>query len=112
MEWLTLTKVFAGAAAWRAFGSKSAGRVLINALASPDENVRIIAGMLLVKGGRRALPLLREALKGRSALATVITIIGDIGDKSAVGEIEQFLHDRDPQVQKAARAVCELLTAN
>ena len=112
MEWLTLAKVVASAAAWRTFGSKSAGRVLINALSSPNENVRIIAGMLLVKGGRRALPLLREALKGRSALVTVITIVGDIGDKSAVGEIEPFLHDRDPQVQKAARAVCELLTAN
>ena len=112
MEWLTLVKVTAGAAAWRVFGSKSAGRLLIRALSSTDENVRVIAGMFLVKSGQRALPLLREALKGRSALATVITIVGDIGDKSVVGEIEPFLDDGDSQVQKAARAVCELLTAN
>lgn len=109
MEWLSLAKVITGAAAWRIFGMDRGGRVLIDALSSPDENVRVIAGMLLVKGGQRALPLLREALKGRSALVTVLTIIADVGDKRVVRDIEPFLSDDDPQVRKAARVVLEVL---
>jgi HEAT repeat protein len=109
MEWLALGKVATSAIAWRAFGLNAAGRTLIDALASRDENVRVIAGMSLVKGGARALPLLRDALKRRSTLSMVISIIGSIGDKSVVGDIEPFLNDGDVQVQKAARAVHELL---
>ena len=108
MDWVGLAKVAASAATWRIIGLKSAGRTLIDALASPDENVRTIAGMSLVKGGEKALPLLRDALSQRRALATVITIIGDIGGENAHKDIEPFLNDGDAQVQKATQSVYRL----
>ena len=109
MEWLALAKVAASATAWRFTGLNAVGRALIQALASSDENVRVVAGMSLVKGANKGLPLLRDALHSRSTLATVITIIGDIGDRSALKDLEPYLNDGDLQVQKAARAACELL---
>lgn len=109
MEWLALAKAAASATTWRFTGLNVAGRALIHALASNDENVRVIAGMALVKGGNRALPLLRDALDSQSVLAMVITIIGDIGDPSALKDLEPYLNDGDLQVQKAARTACELL---
>ena len=112
MEWLALAKVVVSATAWRLAGLNAAGRALIQALASRDENVRVVAGMSLVKGGNRALPLLRDALDSRSVLAMVITIIGDIGDPSALKDLEPYLNDGDLQVQKAAQAACELLRSH
>ena len=100
MDWLGLAKVAAGAVTWRTIGLNAAGRKLIDALASQDENVRVIAGMSLVKGGVKALPLLRDALINRRNLATVISIIGDIGDTSALSDIEPFLNDGDVQVRE------------
>ena len=67
-----------------------------------------MAGMLLVQGGRRAIPLLREALPRRENLPMVLRIAGDIGARELRPEIERFAGDRDPAVAQAARDALRL----
>jgi HEAT repeat protein len=90
-------------ALWRATGLPSAGRALVHALDSGDEDVRTIAGMFLVQGGRRARPLLEEALERREHLPMVLRILGDLGDPRAAYEVASFADDPDSEVADAAR---------
>jgi HEAT repeat protein len=94
---------------WRATGLAAAGRALVHALASTDENIRTIAGMFLVRSGHRALPLLRETLGRRENLPMALAILGDIGDRRCEPDIVQFVQDRDPEVAKAARDALRVL---
>ena len=99
-------------AIWRVTGLRPAGRVLVRALGSRDEPIRMLAGMFLVKAGKRAVPLLEEALKRRENLPTVLIILGDIGDQKVEPELRQFSEDRDPEVARAARDALRILHAN
>ncbi|MDQ3815005.1 MAG: HEAT repeat domain-containing protein [Armatimonadota bacterium] len=94
--------IFAANATWRATDFKPAGRVLIRALGSTDENQRDIAGMFLVQAGRQAEPLLYEALARRENVPIVLTILGDIGDPQAEPTLRQFTTDPDPAIARAA----------
>lgn len=94
---------------WRATGSRVAGRVLVRALGSGDATARTIAGMFLAQGGKRAGPLLREALARREQLPLLLTIIGDVGDRSFEPELRRFAQDPDPQVASAAREALRVL---
>lgn len=96
-------------AVWRATGLPAAGRTLVHALGSEDESVRTIAGMFLVQGGRKAEPLLREALDRRENLPLVLTILGDLGDPKFGPELQRFSRDPDPEVAKAARDALQVL---
>ena len=109
MKWLQLIKVFAAHAVWSLTNRSTAGRIVVSSLSSPDENVRTIAGMLIVKRGKAALPLLREALGSRHALTMVLPILGDIGSASDAIDVAQFVGDSDATVDKAARAAFYLL---
>jgi HEAT repeat protein len=101
--------VFANNTVWRATGSRAAGRRLVRALAAEDETVRTLAGMFLVQGGKRAEPLLREALGRRESLPLVLTILGDLGDPALTPDLRRFSQDTDPQVAQAARDALRVL---
>jgi hypothetical protein len=75
--------VFAAYGTWRATGAKRAGAVVARALASPDETNRTAAGMLLVKSGERALPLLRDNLERGVAVPLTLSVLADIGGAAA-----------------------------
>ena len=75
----------------------------MDALAADDEDVRVIAGMLLTKAGRRAEPLLEEALKDGRHLPMVIGVLGSIGDPDVVPELQSYVQSEDPEVANAAR---------
>jgi hypothetical protein len=62
---------------------RSAGAVVARALASDDETNRTAAGMLLVKSGERALPLLRENLERGVAVPMTLQVLADIGGPAA-----------------------------
>jgi HEAT repeat protein len=95
-------RLFLYRALWHWFGVTSAGRSLVRALGSPDENIRSIAGILLAKSGKRAEPLLQEALDRRENLPTVLTVLGSIGDPALIPKLRQFTDDQSPEVAKAA----------
>lgn len=98
-------------AAWRLTGLPSAGRAVVRALSSDDPTTRTSAGMLLVRAGQRALPLLREALAARQALPMVLPILADIGDQDSRPAIDALTRDPDPAVARAAREALRLLDA-
>jgi hypothetical protein len=75
--------VFAAYGTWRATGAHSAGAVVARALGSDDETNRTAAGMLLVKSGERALPLLRENLERGIAVQITLQVLADIGGPAA-----------------------------
>jgi len=96
---------------WRATGARSAGRVLIEALGAPDEDLRVVAGIFLVRGARNAEPLLEEALAHRKHLPEVIAILADIGDPKYKAEFQRLAEHPDPAVADAARDAMRVLEA-
>jgi hypothetical protein len=95
-------------ALWRG-GFTSAGRALVGALGARDESLRTMAGMFLVQGGDRAVPLLRAALARREHVPLVLRIAGDVGARELRPEIERFAADPDPIVAQAARDALRIL---
>jgi hypothetical protein len=108
-------KLFGDYGLWRSTGLRSAGRALVEALGSPDEDLRTIAGMLLVRGGKRSRPLLEEALRRREHLPMVISVLADLGDPGVQPEIRPYAQDPNPEIADTARQalrVLEFLAAN
>lgn len=103
MQVLRAAGVFAANALWRVTKSKSAGRVLVNALAADDPNVRTIAGMLLVRGGNESVPLIQEAIRRQVNLPQILVMAGDVGAGSLEPELQRFVAHPDPAVSQAAR---------
>lgn len=101
-------RLFLLQALWRG-GLTSAGRALINALGTSDDDLRTMAGMFLVQGGGKAVPLLRTALAKREHLPLVLRIAGDVGAHELRPEIERFAADPDRAVAQAARDALRVL---
>lgn len=109
MDLARVAAVFANRAVFATTGFRPAGRVLVRALGAEDENVRTIAGMSLVQSGRRAEPLLEEALERRENLAVVLSILGDIGDPACEPVLARFTGDPDPDAARAAQEALRTL---
>jgi len=103
MNLAKVAQLFVSKTVWNVTGFDAAGRALIHALDSDDENIRTIAGMFLVQTGQRAEPLLEEALHKGQYLPMVINVLGSIGDPEVVSELHPFTKDRDPEIARAAR---------
>jgi hypothetical protein len=107
---LTFARLYALKSLWTATGSRSAGRALVKALGSTDEGERTVAGMLLVQGGRRAEPLVAEAIRRREHLPIVLLIAADIGASSLEPDLRRLTMDPDPEIARAAHDALENLT--
>ena len=95
-------KLFVAGAAWR-LGIRAAGRVLASGLSSADENNRLVAGMLLVRGGKRAIPLLTEELRSPRNLPLLLRVMGDVAPDTFRDTLERYSRDADPKVSRAAK---------
>ena len=94
---------------WQWTGLTGAGNRLIAALDSGDETLRTLAGMFLVRTGRRSRVLVENALiQGQNPLM-LIPILGDIGDARSLDTLEPFTNNKDPVVARAASDAIELL---
>jgi len=96
---------------WRISGARIAGRVLVNALASPDPSARQIAGILLVRAGKRSVPLVQEAIERGINLPQTLVMAGDLGAKSLEPHLRRFVNHPDPAVAKAASDGLRILAA-
>lgn len=103
MRPVQLARLYALKSVWNATGLRSAGRALVAALGSPDDDVRTAAGMFLVQSGKQAEPLVAEAIQRREHLPMVLVIAGDIGAARLATELQRFSTDADPTVAKAAQ---------
>jgi hypothetical protein len=101
-----------GKSAALSLGSSAAARSLLADLGSEDENVRTLAGMFLVRNGRRALPVLRQALARREQLPTLLTILGDIAAPESEAEIARYTDDDEPEVAQAAELALDAWRRN
>ena len=108
---LQAARLFALKSVWSTIGLRSAGRALVDALGSPDEGVRTVAGMFLVQAGKRAESLIEEAIHRRQNLPTVVVIAGDIGAFRLEPELRRLSTDADPEVARAARDGLRILAA-
>lgn len=88
---------------WRTLGARGAGRRLLRALGSPDESIRQMACILLVRGGRKSQVLLTEALEKGENLPLVLSLLGDVGDEATHLRLERYAHDTDPAVARSAK---------
>jgi hypothetical protein len=104
-----LARLYALKSVWAATGLRSAGRALVGALGSSDEGIRTVAGMFLAQAGKRAEPLIEEAIRQRRHLPTVLLIAGDIGAVRLEPELKRLTTDGDPEVAKAARDALRVL---
>ena len=109
---LQMARLYALKTVWNATGLRSAGRALVNALGSPDESVRMVAGTFLAQGGKRAEPLVAEAIERRELLPVVLVIAGDIGAHRLEPELRRLTADPDPDVAKAAHDGLRILAAH
>lgn len=105
-------KLFACSALWRGLHLKPAGRALVQALGSDDEDLRVLAGMFLVQAGSRSAPLLGEALSERRSLPIVLQIIADIKAREFEPQLRSFVDDSDPQISQAASSALKQLSGN
>lgn len=112
MKWGESAAVLASYGTWRATGSPRAGAAVARALGSADETNRTAAGILLVRAGPRALPLLRENLRRGVAVPMTLRLLGDIGGPEARAEIDAYLGHADPAVARAAAEAMQAADQN
>jgi len=67
--------------------------------------------MLLVQGGKRAEPLVAEAIRRREHLPIVLLIAADIGASRLEPDMRRLTADSDPDVARAAHDALEILAA-
>lgn len=108
---LQVARLYALKSVWNAIGLRPAGRALLEALGSADEGVRTVAGMMLVQSGKRAEPLIEEAIQHGQHLPMVLVMAGDIGAVRLEPALRRFTSDPDPQVAKAAQDGLRILAA-
>ncbi len=101
--------LFGHYATFKATSVSASARALVRALDSQDETARTLAGMFLVKSGRKSIPYLREALMERRHVPMALQILADIGDPSVEPEIAAFANDADADVRRAANDALETL---
>jgi len=106
-----VARLYALKSLWSATGLRRLGRALLDALGSSDEDLRTVAGMLLVQSGKRAEPLIAEAIARREHLPTMLVIAGDIGATALEPELQRLTTDPDPAVARAARDGLRILGA-
>ena len=103
-------RLFALQAVWRSLGIRSAGRALVHELGDGDDDLRTIAGMFLVRAGKRSIPYLRETVQKREHLEMAARVIGDLGALELEPELRALSGDSDPAVATAARDALRLLS--
>jgi hypothetical protein len=108
---LTFVRLYALKSIWRATGCRAAGRGLVAALGSTDEGERTVAGMFLVQSGKRAEPLVAEAIRRRQHLPMALIIAADIGASSLEPDMRRLMADADRDVARAAHDALEILAA-
>ena len=102
-------RVFVAGTSWRLFGSRRAGQILLNAMASDDEQNRMLAGMSLVKAGRRSFELIEKKLQTGEVSAPIIRLLPDIGGPEARVALDKIAGGAPGEMSDTARQCIELM---
>lgn len=94
-------RVFAAAALWR-LGMAGAGRSIVDAAATGDEDTSTAAGMLLTRAGDRAVPLVADALEAGSTSLVLVDVLAGIGTDAALHELRSLAASAEGEVVREA----------
>lgn len=95
MSVLGSARLLATGSAWRLTGARGAGRSLIAVAADDeaDEADRMIASMLLTRGGDRAVILVEEAVATGQASLGLVDVLASIDTERAVQVLNRLATD-------------------
>lgn len=96
-------------AAWRLFGSKKSAEKLLDAMEGGDEQNRMLAGMSLVKAGKRSFDLIEQKIEAGEATPPVVCLLPDLDGPRTRQVIARILADGPDELHEAARQCTDLL---
>lgn len=102
-------RVIAAGIAWRLFGSRKSGSLLLQAIGGDDEQNRMLAGMSLVKAGDRSFRLIEEEINDENASVSLIRLLPDIGGEEARKLLEGIAASGSHELSEAATECIDLL---
>jgi radical SAM superfamily enzyme with C-terminal helix-hairpin-helix motif len=102
-------RVIAAGIAWRLFGSRNSGTLLLKAMATDDEQNRMLAGMSLVKAGDRSFRLIESEINNDSASVSLIRLLPEIGGEDARELLEGIAAGDSHELAEAANECIDLL---
>ena len=71
-------RVLLAGLAWRFLGTRGSGETLIEAMAGDDEQNTMLAGMSLVKAGKRSVDLIARNVDSGDATPSIIRLLPDL----------------------------------
>jgi len=102
-------RVIVAGTSWRLFGSRRAGETLLDVMASDDEQNRMLAGMSLVKAGRRSFDLIEKKLQKGEVPAPIIRLLPDIGGPDVRATLDKIADGAPGEMSDTARQCLELM---
>lgn len=97
--------IIAAGAAWRLFGSEKCAEKLLAAMDGEDEQIRMLAGISLVRAGERSFDLIEEKIESGVATPPVVRLLPDL-DGPRTRELMQRILARGPDELRDAAAQC------
>ncbi|MGB5489364.1 MAG: hypothetical protein WBM76_00920 [Woeseiaceae bacterium] len=94
---------------WRLFGWQRAAGTLLQAASGDDEQNRMLAGMSLVKGGRRSFDLIENQLAAGRASAQLVQLLPDIDAVRAREVLQKVLQGEPGEIAETAKHCIDLL---
>ena len=106
---LSAGRIIAAGLTWRLFGSRRAGAILLQAMSEDDEQNRMLAGMSLVKAGRRSLRLIENKVNDEQGSVPLIRLLPDVGGEEARDLLEIIAARNSGDMAEAATECIDLL---
>lgn len=102
---MTPLRVLAAGLLWRWFGSRGSADTLLEAVASEDEQNRMLAGMSLVKAGEKSFDLIEDQIDTGEATPPVVRLLPDIDPGRARGVMEKVSTSGGDLVETATECI-------
>jgi len=93
---------------WRLFGTRRSAETLFDAMLAESEQNRMLAGISLVKGGRRSFDFIEQKVEAGDATPPVIRLLSDI-DASAARDVLNRVADSQSELAETARQCIDTL---
>ena len=102
-------KVLMAGASWRLLGSERAAHTLLEAMSGDDEQNRMLAGMSLVRAGKRSFALIADRIAVGDATPELVRLLPDIGGEQARPILDGLAENASGELQQAAAECIDLL---
>jgi hypothetical protein len=102
-------RVIAAGTSWRLFGSRRAAETLLLAASGDNEQNRMLAGMSLVKGGKRSFDLIEDQLAAGKATAPLLQLLPDIDAVRAREVLHTVVQGEPGEITETAQRCIDLL---